>query len=489
MLLTGATGFIGRALVLRLRRDGHEVSAWVRSPERARALLGGEIGLIDARRGPAELARVVAASGAIVNLAGEPILPRRWTHRRRRALVGSRVGLTDQIVQALAASPPRPRVLVSSSAVGFYGDRDESPLPESAGPGRGFLSELCAAWEAAAERAALGGVRVVTLRTGIVLGRDGGALASLLPLFRVGLGGRLGSGAQFVAWIHLHDHVELICRALADGRYSGPVNAVAPHPVTNRDLTLALSRALGRTPGPAVPAFVLRAVLGEGATALLSSQRAVPERAEMLGFHWAFPELPAALADLVGVPGVAIEPLPPGPLEEAKPASYLQRRPPHYLLRATAKLDAPLDEVFAFFSRPENLGSMTPAGMAFRILGDVGPMQAGASIDYRIRLGALPLRWQTTIERFSPSSLFIDSQARGPYSSWWHEHRFRAEGDHTVMEDRVYYALPFGWLGRIAHAAIVSRTLRAIFGFRAHAVRLRFGSVPELTADGPRGAT
>jgi ligand-binding SRPBCC domain-containing protein len=130
---------------------------------------------------------------------------------------------------------------------------------------------------------------------------------------------------------------------------------------------------------------------------------------------------------------------------------------------------------------------MTPAGMAFRILGDVGPLRTGASIDYRIRIGALPLRWRTTIERFRPSSLFIDSQARGPYASWWHEHRFRAEGNHTVMEDRVYYALPFGWLGRVAHALFVSRTLRAIFGFRGQAVRLRFGVVPESSVDSPRG--
>ena len=488
VLVTGATGFIGRALVLRLRRDGHEVSAWVRSPERARALLGEEISLIDASSGSGALRVALLVSDAVVNLAGEPILPRRWSGNRRRALAASRLGLTDQIVQALAESPARPRVLVSSSAVGYYGDRGAEPLPETAPPGAGFLAELCSAWEAAALRAQALGVRVVTLRTGIVLGRDGGALAPLLPLFRAGLGGELGQGKQRVPWIHLHDLVELIATALVDARYEGPLNATAPGVVSNRELTHELARAVGRKPGPRVPAWALRALLGEAATALLSSQQVLPSAAEHLGFRFAFPSLPAALSDVVQAEEVAIEPLRVDRRTQVEQAPYLAARPPDYVLRSVARLDAPLEEVFRFFSRPENLGSMTPSSMAFRIVGPVGPMHDGAHIDYRIRVGALPLRWRTTIERFRPASLFIDSQERGPYRSWWHEHRFRADGRQTVMEDRVYYALPFGWLGRVAHRFFVSRTLRAIFGFRGHAVRLRFGG-PRARILGTEGAT
>jgi len=160
----------------------------------------------------------------------------------------------------------------------------------------------------------------------------------------------------------------------------------------------------------------------------------------------------------------------------SEPTAYLAARQPQYLLCARAELDAPIEEVFAFFSRPENLGAMTPSNTAFGILGEIGPVEAGTKLDYRIRLGALPLRWRTAIERFRPPNLFIDSQERGPYRCWWHEHRFRSDGGRTVMEDRVYYALPLGWLGRVVHRLFVARALRGIFGFRTQAVRLRFGA-------------
>jgi uncharacterized protein (TIGR01777 family) len=475
VLLTGATGFVGRALVLRLRRDGHDVSAWVRSPVAARARLGGEVALVDAGSGTEALSAAVAASDAVVNLAGEAILPRRWSKQRKRDLVESRVGVTDRIARALARAPVRPRVFVSASAVGFYGDRGDEVLTEAAPPGTGFLADLCRDWEAAAERAAAHGVRVVTLRTGVVLGLDGGIFDRLAPLYRAGLGGRLGDGRQFLPWIHLHDLVELVATALADARYSGPINATAPEPERQRDFSRALALALGAREGPAVPRLVLHAALGEAKSALVDGQRVHPARARELGFRWAAPELAPALADLEGLEDVTLEALRPGPLGVSEPTSYVERRPPRHLLRAVARLGAPQDEVFAFFSRPENLGAMTPSRMGFRILGDVGPMQAGTRIDYRIRLGFFPLRWRTTIERFRATTLFVDSQERGPYRSWWHEHHFRSDGDHTVMEDRVHYALPFGWLGGLVHRLFVARTLRSIFRFRAHAVRLRFG--------------
>jgi ligand-binding SRPBCC domain-containing protein len=229
--------------------------------------------------------------------------------------------------------------------------------------------------------------------------------------------------------------------------------------------------------GPRVPAFALRVLLGEASSALLGSQRALPERPSALGFSWSFPELKAALADLVQPDAVAIEELGPGAgPEQAEPSAYLTRRRPRYVLRSKTTLESNQNDVFEFFSKPQNLGAMTPSTMAFQILGDAGPMRVGAQIDYSIRVGALPLRWRTTIESFRPATLFIDSQERGPYRAWWHEHRFQADGERTVMEDRVYYALPFGWLGRLVHRYFVSKTLVSIFQFRAHAVRLRFGA-------------
>ncbi|HTQ08141.1 MAG TPA: TIGR01777 family oxidoreductase [Polyangiaceae bacterium] len=473
ILLFGATGFVGRALVLRLRRDGHEVLAWVRDLRRAEALLGREVTL----RGPeTALVEAVAGADAVVNLAGAPILPQRWSAARRRTLVDSRVGLTDQIVRAIEAAPKRPRVLVNSSAVGYYGDRGDETLDEASVPGMGFLAELCVAWEAAAARAEASGVRVVRLRTGVVLGQGGGMLAAVLPLFRAGLGGRLGDGRQWLSFIHLDDLVELVATALVDERFHGAVNAVAPEPVTNRDFSDALAAELGTRARFSAPRAALALTLGEAASALLSSQRVVPRRALELGFAFRYVRIGEAVRDVV-VPRVSIHGL-SETSDRPEASAYLTRRPPRYELVARSRLDAPLDEVFAFFSRPENLGVMTPSDLEFRIEGKPGAMEAGARIDYKIRVGVLPFRWRTRIERHEPPARFVDAQERGPYRSWWHEHVFRADGQKTVMEDHVYYALGFGWLGRLAHRLFVASTLRRIFAYRGAAMRLRFGLSP-----------
>lgn len=473
VLVFGATGFVGRALVLRLRRDGHEVHAWVRDRGRAQAQLGCEVTLHGT---DSALVDAVADADALVNLAGEAVLPRRWSPQRRRALAASRIGLTDQIVQALAAAPKRPRVLVSSSAIGYYGDRGDEILDETGAAGAGFLAGLCVEWEAAAERAVALGVRVVRLRTGVVLGLGGGMLASVVPPFRAGVGGRFGDGRQWLSWIHLEDLVELIATAVADERYRGALNATAPEPVTNGEFARVLAATLGTRARLPVPRAALVLALGEAASALLSSQRVLPRRATELGFRFRFTRLEDALRDVIA-PAVEIREL-SKTSRRPDSSAYLAARPPRYELVATSQLDAPLEQVFAFFSRPENLGLMTPSDLQFRIQGSPGSMQAGARIDYQIRLGALSLRWRTRIERHEPPSRFVDAQERGPYRSWWHEHVFRADGRRTVMEDHVYYALGFGWIGRIVHRLFVASALRRIFAYRGAAMRLRFGFSP-----------
>jgi uncharacterized protein (TIGR01777 family) len=298
VFLTGATGFLGRALVPRLRREGHDVVAWVRSPSLARAGLGTGIELVDAEGGEAGLRRALARCDAIVNLAGEPVLAR-WTESRRVALRASRVGLTERLVGALAGLEPRPRVLVSGSAVGFYGDRGAERLSETSPAGSGFLPELCAAWEGAARRAEGAGLRVACLRTGIVLGRAGGALAQMLPPFRLGLGGRLGRGEQFMPWIHLEDWVRAALFALTDERVRGALNLTAPEPPSNREFTRVLAAVLSRPAFLPVPVLALRLLFGDAASILLESQRAEPARLRELGFTHAFPALEPALRELL----------------------------------------------------------------------------------------------------------------------------------------------------------------------------------------------
>lgn len=299
VFLSGATGFLGRSLARALREQGHEVVAWVRSVERARAALGERVELVPlAGEGEGALRAALERCDALVNLAGEPVLSR-WTAARRRALRASRVELTARLVGALDGLERRPRVLVSGSAVGFYGDRGDERLTEASPPGAGFLPELCGEWEAAARRAEGAGLRVVLLRTGVVLGREGGALRQMLTPFRLGLGGRLASGRQYLPWIHLGDWTRIACAALEDERFRGPLNATAPEPATNLEFTRTLARVLGRPALFPVPAAALRLLFGGAASVLLESQRALPARLAELGFEHEFPALEGALRELL----------------------------------------------------------------------------------------------------------------------------------------------------------------------------------------------
>jgi uncharacterized protein len=482
VLIIGATGFIGRALVPRLRRDGHAVVAWVRSEVRARSLLGAEVDLVPAAGGESALAAALGRADAVVNLAGEPLIGKRWTAARRRELEESRVGVTRDLVRAMAAASPRRRVLVSGSAVGWYGDRGDERLSEASSPGTDYLAELCREWEAAAREAEASGVRVVLLRTGVVLGRNGGALAQMLPPFKLGAGGPIGNGRQYLSWIHLHDLVSAIASMIVDDRYRGPVNGVAPQEATSRTFATALGRALHRPAIVPTPVFVLRAMFGEAATVMLASQRVEPAVLNANGFTFSFPDLDAALADIVGGAPIVIGPAasgrPPGDAPSPAPPSAGPASKARYELRATTIVAAPLDETFAFFSRAENLGLITPAAMQFALTSPAPPSAEGATMEYRMRVGGATIAWRSRIAAWEPDRRFVDVQEVGPYRVWWHEHAFRADGSRTVMDDRVLYAPPFGLLGALANRLFVAPALTRIFRYRGDVIRLRFGAAP-----------
>lgn len=273
----GAAGFVGRALVAALRARGDDVrTASLRDPNAAAA--------------------ASARSDVVVNLAGATVAAR-WTASRLREIERSRVDLPRAFLEALHRDGTRPRVYVSASAVGYYGTSRSATFDETSPPGDDVLARICIGWEREARRAEEFGMRVATVRTGLVLGRDGGALARLLPIFRLGLGGVVASGEQWVSWIHLDDLVALYLRALDHG--TGPVNATAPEPVTNRAFTRALGAALHRpTPLP-VPAFALTLALGAGATLLSEGARVLPRAALADGFTFAYPTLTSALDAIV----------------------------------------------------------------------------------------------------------------------------------------------------------------------------------------------
>jgi uncharacterized protein (TIGR01777 family) len=238
---------------------------------------------------------------AVFHLAGEPVIEGRWTDEKKERILRSRVDSTRALVESMAALPPsaRPRVLVCASAVGFYGTRGDELLTERSEPGAGFLADVCCAWEGEASNARDLGVRVVSVRIGIVLSTAGGALARMLPIFRAGLGGRLGDGKQWMPWIHIDDLVGLLRFAAASEQLDGPVDASAPDLVNNASFTRALGAALHRPTLVPAPAFALRLALGEAASVVLASQRVAPARALEAGFRFAHPKLGEALADLL----------------------------------------------------------------------------------------------------------------------------------------------------------------------------------------------
>ena len=297
VIVTGGTGFIGSKICENLVAKGHEVVLFTRDASRSRDHLHPKIVVVSWAPG-ASWESWISGAGAIVNLAGENIA-QRWTDAAKRRIAASRVDAAERLCAAIAKAPVKPSVLVNAAAVGYYGPHGDETLDEDSPPGTDFLATTCVAWEEAARKAEALGVRVALIRTGVVLG-DGGALAKMLPPFKAFAGGPVGSGRQWMSWIHRDDLVALFAFALQNEAARGPINGTAPNPVTMKEFAGALGRALHRPSLIPVPAAAVRALLGEMATVVLDGQRAIPRKALSLGFTFRFPEVGPALRDAVG---------------------------------------------------------------------------------------------------------------------------------------------------------------------------------------------
>lgn len=299
IVIAGGTGFLGSALTSALDRAGHECVVLTRSagtdaPGHARAVVWKPDGTATGG-----WAREIDGADGVINLSGEPLPAKRWTPSQKAKLLSSRVLPTRSLVQAIAAAAVKPRVLLNASGIAFYADSDRL-VDESAPAGTGFLQDLAVAWEGEARKAEALGTRVVLLRSGVVIHAEGGALPQLLPPFRFGVGGPLGNGRQYWAWIHRDDWVRMVVWALENEAVRGPLNVAAPEPAQQRDIARAIGRALHRPAFMPAPGIALELLLGEMAgEMLLASQRAVPRQARELGFTWTFPTLDAAIGDAV----------------------------------------------------------------------------------------------------------------------------------------------------------------------------------------------
>jgi uncharacterized protein (TIGR01777 family) len=293
--ITGASGFIGRRLMKALAGGDHKLRVLSRHAG-TNLPPGVQLYVWDAMKGqPPE--ESLDGVDAIVHLAGEPIA-QRWTDYAKQKIRDSRTTGTRNLVQALSTASRRPAVLICGSAIGYYGSRGDEVLTESSAPGGGFMADVCVAWEKEAALAESLGIRLVKLRTGVVLGVNGGALAKMLPPFKAGMGGKMGNGEQWMSWVHMDDLVGIVQHAL-ENPLSGPLNGTAPNPVTNADFTKALSHGISRPAVVPMPAFTLKLLFGEMADVMLASQRVLPKATEAAGYTFRYPSLEPALANIL----------------------------------------------------------------------------------------------------------------------------------------------------------------------------------------------
>jgi uncharacterized protein len=298
ILITGGTGFIGKVLTRSLLKDGHEVTVLSRNPSSVEKLYGPEVKALG------NLQQITSNSvfDIVVNLAGAPIFANRWSESRKKLIRESRISLTEALVAGIAQMSTKPRLLISGSAIGFYGDQGDTVLTEQSNQVEDFSQTLCADWEASARKAEDFGVRVCLIRTGLVIGPGGGLLQRMVLPFRLGLGGRIGSGNQWMSWIHVQDWINIAHAMIKDVSMQGAYNATAPSPVTNLEFTKTLAACLKRPALLPVPGWLLKNLLGEMSQLILGSQRVVPQRLLEKGFNFQFTDLASALNQALSDP-------------------------------------------------------------------------------------------------------------------------------------------------------------------------------------------
>lgn len=464
VLLTGATGLIGKEVGKILVQNGHEVIALSRNPQKARLELPFPARIFEwaGDHAPMPTEALNNVEG-VIHLAGESIAGSRWTEEKKRRIRDSRVDGTRRLVESLKASPQSQlKVFVSGSAVGYYGNREDAITTEDSELDQkriasDFLAQVVHDWEKEADQLIEGEpfktVRLAKVRTGVVLSRREGALAQMLSLFTKGLGGQLGNGQQWMSWIHIKDIARLFVFCLEDEKVHGVLNGVAPEPAKNERFTIELARSLGRPVFLPVPAVALKLAVGDLADVLLEGQRVLPARAQELGFEFQFPELVGALREL------------------GEPLQFGQHE-----LVTEQWIPALPEKVFPFFCDEMNLERLTPPTLNFEVLGKSTPqIREGTLIEYKLKIRRVPVKWKTLIEEWVPGKRFVDTQLKGPYRKWRHTHEFIEMAGGTLLRDRVLYQLPLGFVGDTVGGWKVATEVEEVFKYRRKVIGETFG--------------
>lgn len=437
ILVSGSSGLIGKNFVRQAMREGHWVQSLNRHPESFKMLPADRVFAWSHEIEVPEQA--LQNVDAVVHLSGENIAEKPWTEEQKKRLVDSRILGTRNLVNSLAKLPAekRPKVLISGSAIGYYGYKSTEPVDESSRPGEDFLAKLCLDWEQEALQAEKLGIRVVLLRTGIVLSREGGALAKMPPV-------QISDGKSWMSWIHIQDMVRIILFALKNSSLVGAVNCVSPNPSSNKEFVKALAKVKGVPSVGFVPSTFLSLGLGELSNAILSSLQVQPKVLLKAGFEFLHPNLGAALED------------------EFKGSQLFDS----FLFKDQFVPLKP-EQIFQFFVRAENLEALTPPWLNFKIISkSTDEVQKDTLIDYKLKIHGVPVYWKTLISEWKENEYFVDQQLKGPYSKWRHLHTFEAVPGGCLLRDEVVYRVPVAFVGKALLGGWISNDVSQIFKYR-----------------------
>ncbi len=438
----GGSGFIGSKLGEALANNGWEINLLTRNAKAQSSRTSFPCTLFQWTNGeipPLALENVAA----IINLTGQPIADQYWTSAYKAKILSSRIDAVKALKRALMKANLRPEVIIQASAIGYYGFDRQDPLDEGAKAGSGFLAETCEAWENEAQGLAAFS-RLCIARIGLVLDWGGGVFSKLHDIYSTGLGGILGKGNQKMNWIHMVDLVNFFIQAIDNKNYTGPFNLVSPDHSSNKTFHQELSRYTPSFSKIKVPALALKLLLGERSVLLLGNVHTKPAKLINHGFHFAFPTLDQCLENLFAH----------------------SRQTSAHVLEYRQWLPVSLDESWDFMSNAENLEQITPPWLKFKVLKTSTPhLGEGTTIDYRLKLHYIPLKWRSVISSWNPRNGFTDEQLIGPYQSWYHKHTFSSLKNGTLIVDRVEYSLPLFPFGQIAFLFVRSN-LAKIFAYR-----------------------
>jgi uncharacterized protein (TIGR01777 family) len=446
ILITGATGFVGRRLIETLMTSGYE-DIRILTRNKNKCIENKEFPIDVFEWNPlTNYIEVGALDGVdhIIHLAGEGVADGRWNSKKKEMILSSRVKGTKTLINAIERSGTIPTKFISASAIGIYGNRFTEALDTDSSLGSDYLANVCKKWEKLCLNHNINGMKSICLRVGIVLGEGGGALSKMLPPFKAGVAGRLGSGDQYMSWIHIDDLVSQMIFLIENETNEQIFNGVSPTPVTNSDFTKTLGSVLHRPTIFPVPSFALKLLFGEMSQILLNSQNVIPANFIKNGYKYKYTNLKDALENI---------------LEHSLKGEQVLKR---YQWVSKGP-----DEVFSFFSDETNLEEITPNYLNFKVVKKSTPeLTEGTLIDYKLKVRGLPMKWRSRINSFVTQKSFVDEQIHGPYSKWHHTHEFFPLSKGTLMKDNIIYKVPMGPFGHILSKLFINRDLNNIFKFR-----------------------